>query len=338
MKAISSMHRRSFKGFTLIELLVVLSIIGVMFAMLLPSITMARENARRAKCGSNFRNILLFTNTYSADNRQILPSISFDGYGVIGVINNGFNPGAGSAAAVRSGVINNATSKLLANYLNFSWDQNQNWTSAMSTQVLKLPDVLHCPSLESDRNYYTNDYRYKKIGQFDFDGASGNTLMGFATWLGMNSFSPGQAWARGCNIRVDKLRFPSDESYLYDRFFHPSAPGGGTLNGANLNFSAAHNDAGGRAEGLNQGFADGSVRWFNKKQLNYYYTPSQYNWDRAQTLAYFADVNRAVLNRGGYPTVNFGPSVATANETTRVFFGLTKGGWGGSSAGGVFTP
>jgi prepilin-type N-terminal cleavage/methylation domain-containing protein/prepilin-type processing-associated H-X9-DG protein len=55
------------KGFTLIELLVVIAIIAILAAILFPVFARARENARRASCQSNAKQIMLGIMQYTQD-------------------------------------------------------------------------------------------------------------------------------------------------------------------------------------------------------------------------------------------------------------------------------
>ena len=61
------------RGFTLIELLVVIAIIAILAAILFPVFAKARENARRASCASNLKQIGLGIMQYIQDNDETFP-------------------------------------------------------------------------------------------------------------------------------------------------------------------------------------------------------------------------------------------------------------------------
>ena len=69
----STAAAHSVRAFTLMELLVVITIISLLASMLMPSVRMVRELARRSVCSNNLRQIGLAFGSYQNENEGMVP-------------------------------------------------------------------------------------------------------------------------------------------------------------------------------------------------------------------------------------------------------------------------
>ena len=127
------------RGFTLIELLVVMAIIGVLVALLLPAVQMAREAARRTQCRNNLKQIGLALHNYEGSFRVFPPSsTSIIDYGVWTA-----NPSQYHLHSWASLILPNLDQANLYNQVNYNVSALNPINAAVASQKIV---VYRCPS------------------------------------------------------------------------------------------------------------------------------------------------------------------------------------------------
>jgi len=135
-------HAHVSRGFTLIEILIVIAIIGVLAAILFPVFGRVRENARRATCQSNMKQLGLAFTQYTQDTGGYQPfPANFQAWGDGGHWVKGTN--GASLAEIDPGA-----------------DGQYNWTSPNTADVssgaiapyVKNTQVFVCPSTKDGEN------------------------------------------------------------------------------------------------------------------------------------------------------------------------------------------
>jgi prepilin-type N-terminal cleavage/methylation domain-containing protein/prepilin-type processing-associated H-X9-DG protein len=151
------------RGFTLIELLVVIAIIAILAAILFPVFARARENARRASCQSNLKQIALGVFMYNQDYDEKLPQA----------------------------VVSSTTP--------YSTSNPYGWVDAMqpylkSTQIFQCPSETGAPSSDPTSGYYSDYWinaRAAGLADASFDAPAITTLLGDGTSGGVPASTNG---------------------------------------------------------------------------------------------------------------------------------------------------
>ena len=141
-------------GFTLIELLVVIAIIALLVGILLPSLSNARESARRTACATHLHDMSTALYTYAKEYDDTFPK-----YGTAGA-----NASASGFNTTQRGTAGLTPSQLASNF-------QDNLTAALWILVRtesSLPKQFVCPSTEDQAD--------------DLKDSSGQTWLPGETW------------------------------------------------------------------------------------------------------------------------------------------------------------
>jgi prepilin-type N-terminal cleavage/methylation domain-containing protein/prepilin-type processing-associated H-X9-DG protein len=245
MNAATSYHgdhdRR--QGFTLIELLVVIAIIAILAAILFPVFARARENARRASCMSNLKQIGLGFIQYAQDYDERLPTNQANTTQPNGPV--------GSASSVPK---------------TFTWDE-EIFPYVKSTQIFTCPSAVGPPP---PAKQYNQDPYANSLGQWTGNpnrdyGMNCNLLPSNGNQTGRQTVSGFLALSAIPNTAEIFLVGESRRSNMggyYASFIYANASQAGRINYANDDKgSAAAGEGKVHLEGANWLYVDGHVKW-----------------------------------------------------------------------------
>jgi prepilin-type N-terminal cleavage/methylation domain-containing protein len=172
------------RGFTLVELLVVVSIIALLVAILLPSLSKARDQAKRLSCMANIRGIAQASLTYAADDRneKVVPigkgdgkytkaHLAYAGFGGksgLGASKNATNSNWSGKGGAEIGSPHRPLNFVLYKGGFFEMQGPPNWPKDAK---LDLPNYK-CPADKGFSGMHMKGWRDTKLSGYDYFGTS----------------------------------------------------------------------------------------------------------------------------------------------------------------------
>ncbi len=234
---------KKYRSFTLIELLVVIAIIAILASMLLPALNKAREQAKRANCMSNVKQLVVATTAYEGD-YKFLPLQGHNSAAVNGEF-RGMAQTAGSLNALYKSYL---SGELYPAAYSAEPEAIPRFPYKITTTTPHLPalkKVMICPS-SARTDFYRLCYAF-------YAGSAADYGMTSDRWIRMQQI-----------VLRRKLSFVTNTPVLWaDRANLQSAGNNGGFMETNhgRGYTGAVNE--GYPTGGNVGAIDGSVRWYN---------------------------------------------------------------------------